>query len=61
MYNPLVYDMGDILETYLYRIGITDGDYALGTALGLFNSVIAFLLVITSNKIVKKIGGEPIW
>lgn len=61
MYNPLVYDMADILETYLFRIGITDGDYALGTALGLFNSVIAFILVLTSNKIVKKIGGEPIW
>ena len=61
MYNPLVYEMGDILETYLFRIGITDGDYALGTALGLFNSVIAFILVLTSNKIVKKIGGEPIW
>ena len=61
MYNPLVYDMADILETYLFRIGITDGDYSLGTALGLFNSVIAFILVLTSNKIVKKIGGEPIW
>ena len=61
MYNPIVYEMGDILETYLFRIGITDGDYALGTALGLFNSVIAFMLVLISNKIVKKIGGEPIW
>lgn len=61
MYNKTVYEMGDILETYLFRIGITDGDYALGTALGLFNSVIAFILVITSNTIVKKIGGEPIW
>ncbi len=61
MYNKTVYEMGDILETYLFRIGITDGDYALGTALGLFNSVIAFALVLISNKIVKKIGGEPIW
>ena len=61
MYNKTVYEMGDILETYLFRIGITDGDYALGTALGLFNSIIAFALVMISNKIVKKIGGEPIW
>ena len=61
MYNKTVYEMGDILETYLFRIGITDGDYALGTALGLFNSIIAFALVLISNKIVKKIGGEPIW
>ena len=61
MYNKTVYEMGDILETYLYRIGITDGDYALGTALGLFNSLIAFALTMLANTIVKKIGGEPIW
>ena len=61
MYNPTVYEMGDILETYLYRIGITDGDYSLATALGLFNSVISFALVLLSNKLVKKVGGEPIW
>ena len=39
MYNKTVYEMGDILETYLYRIGINGGDYAMATALGLFNSV----------------------
>lgn len=61
MYNPTVYEMGDILETYLYRIGITEGDYSLATALGLFNSVISFTLVLLSNKLVKKVGGEPIW
>lgn len=61
MYNKTVYEMGDILETYLYRIGINGGDYAMGTALGLFNSVIAFILVLLANFIVKKIGGEPIW
>lgn len=61
MYNKTVYEMGDILETYLYRIGINGGDYAIATALGLFNSVIAFILVMLSNFIVKKIGGEPIW
>ena len=52
MYNKTVYEMGDILETYLYRIGITDGDYALGTALGLFNSLIAFALTMLANTIV---------
>ena len=61
MYNESVYEMGDILETYLYRIGIVNGNYELATALGLFNSVISFALVLLSNKLVKKVGGEPIW
>ena len=61
LYNKTVYEYGDILETYLFRIGITEGDYSMATALGLFNSVISFALVLLSNKLVKKAGGEPIW
>ena len=61
LYNPLVYDKADILETYLFRNGVIGGDYSLGTAMGLFNSVVAFLLVILANKAIKKLGGEGIW
>lgn len=61
MYNEIVYDKGDILETYLFRIGIEDGQYDLGTALGLFNSLISLSLILMANKIIKKIGGEGIW
>lgn len=61
LYNPLVYDKADILDTYLMRNGIIGGDYSLGTAMGLFNSVIALVLMILANKLVKKIGGDPIW
>lgn len=61
MYNPIVYEMGDILETYLYRIGIEDGKYDIATALGLFNSVISLVLILIANKVIKKLGGEGIW
>lgn len=61
LYNPLVFDKADILETYLFRNGIIGGDYGLGTAMGLFNSVIGFILVLIANKVVQKIGGEGIW
>ncbi len=61
LYNPLVYDKADILETYLFRNGVVGGDYCLGTAMGMFNSVIAFVLVLLANKIIKKLGGEGIW
>ena len=61
LYNPLVYDKADILETYLFRNGVIGGGYSLGTAMGLFNSVVAFILVILANKVIKKLGGEGIW
>ena len=61
LYNEGVMAKGDILETYLYRIGILSGDYSKSTALGLFNSLIAFGLTIASNIIVKKAGGSTIW
>ena len=61
MYNRTVFEKGDILETYLFRIGINDGQYDVATAVGLFNSLIAFVLIIFANKIIKKVGGEGIW
>lgn len=61
MYNRTVYEKGDILETYLFRIGINDGQYDVATAVGLFNSLIAFTLIIIANKVIKKIGGQGIW
>ena len=61
MYNSAVYPKGDILETYLYREGIGNGKYSLSTALGLFNSSVALILMLVANKIVKKIGGTSLW
>ncbi|MCI8434646.1 MAG: sugar ABC transporter permease [Clostridia bacterium] len=61
MYNRTVYDKADILETYIFRTGVVGGDYSLGTALGLFNSSIAFALTLIANKIVKRLGGSGIW
>lgn len=61
LYNSAVYSTADILETYLYRIGVSNGHYSLSTALSLFNSLIAFGLMMCANKIVKKIGGSGLW
>lgn len=61
MYNSTVYDVGDILETYLYRTGIVGGQYDLSAAMGLFNSVIGLVLTLSANWIVKRAGGEGIW
>lgn len=48
MYNPVVYKSGDIIDTFVYRIGLVDARYSLATAVGLFKSVISAVLVSSS-------------
>lgn len=48
MYNPLVYQTGDILDTYVYRMGIENAQYGLATAVGLLKSVISMGLIVLS-------------
>ncbi|WP_240419421.1 ABC transporter permease [Paenibacillus periandrae] len=59
--NPITYETGDILDTYAYRAGIIQGQYSLTTAIGLFKSVIGFILLVTANKISKAISGEGLY
>lgn len=61
LYNSAVYQTGDIIDTYVYRYGIGDMKYSLATAVGLFKNVIAFVLVLGTNMITKRISGEGIW
>ena len=60
-YNPSVYDVADIIETYVYRIGLGQADFSLATALGLFNAVVAFILIIGANTVSRKTLGRSIW
>jgi putative aldouronate transport system permease protein len=59
--NAPLHSKTDVLDFYIYRKGLQGGLYAIGAALGLFQSVIGFILVMTSNKVVKWLGGEAIW
>lgn len=61
LYNPLVYSVGDVIETYVYRVGISQGEFSYTTAVGLFKSVIALIFVILANKGAKRLGQEGIW
>ena len=60
-YNPAVYDVADIIQTYVYRIGLGQANFSLATALGLFNSVVAFVMVVGANTVSKKLLGRSIW
>lgn len=60
LYNPMVYDVADVIETYVYRMGIEGSNYGMSTALGLFKSVTSLILVTSANKLSQKVRGEGI-
>jgi len=57
-YNVSVYPTADILETLTFRLGIGRGQYSLATAVGLFQSIIAFGLMFLTNQVIKRLGSE---
>lgn len=61
MYNPVVYDVADVIGTYVYRNGLGKMQYSPGAAAGLFNSLVGLILVITANRLSRKYRGVSIW
>lgn len=53
MYSPNVYSVSDIIDTFVYRIGLESAKYSMATAIGLFKSVIGFLLIVITNRLSK--------
>lgn len=54
LYNPLVYEKGDIIDTFVYRVGLLNSQYSFATAIGFFKSVIGFILIIISYRLAYK-------
>lgn len=61
MYNSTVYEVADIIGTYVYREGLGKMNFSFGTAVGLFNSVVSLILVVGSNALSKRATGRSIW
>lgn len=61
LYNPLVYDVGDVISTYTYRLGIEQTQYSLTTAIGLTQSIVNFILVFSANKLSRRVSGASLW
>ena len=55
--TPLTWSVGDVFDTYVYRVGITEGQYSLTTAIGLFQSVVGFILIYGFNRLTRKVSG----
>ena len=61
MYNSMVMDSADIIDTYVYRLGIGQMQYDYTTAVGLFKSLVEMVFVLSTNSILKKKRGEGLW
>ncbi|NGP46292.1 sugar ABC transporter permease [Bacillaceae bacterium SIJ1] len=61
MYNPMTYETADVISTYVYRKGILEADFSYSAAVGLFNAVINFALLIGANAMSRKITDSSLW
>lgn len=61
MYNPLTFETADVISTYVYRRGVLNTDYSFSAAVGLFNSVLNFALVVAANTISRKVNETSLW
>lgn len=61
LYNARVYEVADIIDTYVYRSGMQSSNYSLATAAGLFKSVISLILVVGANKISHLFKEDGLW
>lgn len=61
MYSPATYEVADVISTYVYRRGILSAQYSFGAAVGLFNSLINFILLVTVNRISRRYTQIGLW
>ena len=60
-YTPVTYETGDIIDTFVYRLGIVNMDFSTGTAAGLFKSVISFILIVSAYVLAYKFADYTIF
>jgi len=61
MYNPLTYEVADVISTYVYRKGLLEMSWSYSAAVGMFNSIVSFLLVWFTNRLSKRVSGNGLW
>lgn len=61
LYNPAIYESSDVISSYVYRMGFETQNWGYSTAVGLFNSVINLVLLVSANYISRKLTDNSIW
>ncbi len=61
LYSPMVYKTGDVLDTYVYRMGLIGRQYSFSTAVGLLRSVVGMILMLMANELSKRLADRKIF
>ncbi len=61
LYNALVYEVADIIDTYMYRVGILSQEFEFATAAGLFKNVVGVALIVLVNAVIRRFSDHGIW
>jgi putative aldouronate transport system permease protein len=61
MYSPSIYDVADVIDTYVYRKSIMDAQFSFAAAIGLFKNVINFIFLYAANKVSNRLTSISLW
>jgi putative aldouronate transport system permease protein len=61
LYNPLIYETADVISSFVYRKGLLEAGYSYSAAVGLFNSVISFALLLGANYLSRRLNETSLW
>jgi putative aldouronate transport system permease protein len=61
LYNPAIYETADIISTYVYRVGLSQGNYSYATAIDLFGGIVSLIFVYSANYLSRKVGETSLW
>ncbi|WP_202621592.1 ABC transporter permease subunit [Anaerocolumna sedimenticola] len=59
--KPILYGVGDVISTYVYRVGVGNAQFSITAAIGLFQSIIGLILIMISNMVCKKLFDKSLW
>jgi len=61
LYNPMTYNVADVFSTFVYRKGLLENNYSYGAAVGLFEAIVAMVLLLSANFVSRRFGGGGLW
>jgi putative aldouronate transport system permease protein len=61
LYNSVVYETADIIDTWVFRRGLEQMQYGYAAAVGMFKSVVGLIMILGANQLAKRFGGNGIW
>jgi len=61
LYNPMTYEVADVFSTYVYRKGLLEANYSYAAAVGLFESIVALIMLVSANTLSRKLSETSLW